>query len=313
MDLVGYLMNALSDEERRAVEAELERDPDLRADLARWRKMLVAPLDSDFDIEPPLGMANRTLERVAESRASLSVTTGTASGPTVRLVDVAVAVGILLVASFLLLPGISSLRGDQGRLQCANQMRQVSVAINTYKTLENNALPAPTESPPLNHAGVFAMLLHAKELLPEARILVCPTSDSAIVLVPKLADYLAEPAGSIAQQLQKRHMAGSYGYNLGYWEGAEFRGLKDVDGGTVLLADRPPRLEDGERPGNSPNHGRHGQNVLFADGHVSWLRDHHLGEDDLFTSQSGRVEAGIDRDDICIGVSEAYAWPDDAD
>ncbi len=48
---------------------------------------------------------------------------------------------------------------------------------------------------------------------------------------------------------------------------------------------------------NSINHDRRGQNVLFCDGHVEFLKTRHVGipQDDIFTLQNIEVYRGIER------------------
>ena len=48
---------------------------------------------------------------------------------------------------------------------------------------------------------------------------------------------------------------------------------------------------------NSINHNLRGQNVLFCDGHVEFLKTRHVGipQDDIFTLQNIEVYRGIER------------------
>jgi len=45
---------------------------------------------------------------------------------------------------------------------------------------------------------------------------------------------------------------------------------------------------------NSPNHNRHGQNVLFGDGRVEFLRTRYIGSDDIFTLQDTDIYNGCE-------------------
>jgi prepilin-type processing-associated H-X9-DG protein len=185
----------------------------------------------------------------------------------------------------------------------------VGVALRTYQDIERGALPGADPLGPLNHAGVFSLLLQAQGLLPEAKILICPSADSAIVLVPRLTEYLATPAGSLLRELQRRDMGGSYGYSLGFEEDGVYHAPSQESSWTPIVSDRPPRESDREADGNSPNHGGAGQNVLFADGHVSWLGEARLGMDGLFENAAGTSAAGQGQGDAVIGVSEAVPFP----
>ena len=47
---------------------------------------------------------------------------------------------------------------------------------------------------------------------------------------------------------------------------------------------------------NSPNHKRHGQNVLFDDGSVQFRKTRHIGilKDDIFTLQNTHIYRGVE-------------------
>src|SRR5262245_11531356 len=65
-NLVGYLLGALDGNTHRTVDDYLHADPDALRKLDRLRRAL-EPLEADRDeIEPPPGLALRTLARVAE-------------------------------------------------------------------------------------------------------------------------------------------------------------------------------------------------------------------------------------------------------
>lgn len=62
--LLGYLMNALEDDEISSVERELLRQPKLRTELATLQKEL-SPLDLLYEpVEPPRDLARRTCDRI---------------------------------------------------------------------------------------------------------------------------------------------------------------------------------------------------------------------------------------------------------
>ncbi len=309
-DLVGYLLDALSDDERRQVEAELARRPELALELARLRAILVPPMSTDELIEPPSDLAVRTIEAARDPVVVFGQqSSGWSHSNQWRIVDVALVALMLLVVGCLILPAIASMRGDESRLRCADNLRQIGIALDTYQTIEGGQLPVVEASGPMGHAGVFAMLLQARELVPDVRLLVCPMADSAVVYVPRLTEYLAEPADSILQKLQAREMAGSYGYSLGYVDDKGHHAQHPAGTYSPVVSDRPPRAGEPNVSTISPNHLSQGQNVLFADGHVRWLFDARLGNDDLFRNSRGEVGAGIGEGDICIGVSEAVPFP----
>ena len=103
-------------------------------------------------------------------------------------------------------------------------------------------------------------------------------------------------------------LARDYAYTLGYrTEAGNVRGLRrDDDGRLPLLADRPPLGPFGD----SPNHGSHGQNVLFIGGNVQWCTTRTVGVDldDIYLSQNGQIEAGVNRFDSVLAPSEANPY-----
>ena len=75
-DLLGYLLDALDEEERLQVERALEDDPTLREQLLELQRQ-IDPLEEELgDYEPPDGLAQITCERVArvaEETSSIDV------------------------------------------------------------------------------------------------------------------------------------------------------------------------------------------------------------------------------------------------
>lgn len=309
-DIPGYVFDALDPDEQRRLEERLEKDPELARQVeAMWR--IAAPLAADDCIEPPQGLAERTLlaistagERVQPQVARDWSTTRGA----VRPLDFIVAATLFGLAATLAIPAIMRLRGDQDRIVCADHLRTMGIALAMYAEQEGGQLPYVAPEGPLNNAGVFAVLLQARDLLPDRKQLVCPSGNSAVVLVPEVKEYLSQSHDSLDLDHLRRHMAGSFGYLLGYQEGEAYRGFTTRDDDSrPVMADRPPRPDEGSYE-NSPNHENRGQNVLFAGGHVRWLPQPVLAHDNLVRNANGVVGAGLSPDDSVIGVSEATPY-----
>jgi prepilin-type processing-associated H-X9-DG protein len=100
-----------------------------------------------------------------------------------------------------------------------------------------------------------------------------------------------------------------YAYSLGYQKNGTIHGLsrRALSFPVPIMADRPPFREGSaeNHPENSPNHGGGGQNVLFTDGHVSFLKGRAFNGDDIFLNQNNRVAAGLNPNDTVLGISEA--------
>src|SRR5207302_374431 len=117
------------------------------------------------------------------------------------------------------------------------------------------------------------------------------------------------------QPEQYRHIVhglwGCYAYSLGYRvseeDGVQYCGLRrGQDENRPIMADRPPFTETNVAdPGNSLNHARRGQNVLFIGGHVKFLSGHTIGTDDIYRNDNNEVGAGVNREDTVLGASWA--------
>jgi len=117
-------------------------------------------------------------------------------------------------------------------------------------------------------------------------------------------------------------MGGSYGYNLGYLLDGRYHSTDNLQRPTfALMADAPDSesVRGESVRGNSAvpaqlsslNHGRRGQNVLFEDGHVEFLKGCNAEgcPDNIFLNDRGQPTAGVHRDDAVIGPSHAHPLP----
>ena len=96
----------------------------------------------------------------------------------------------------------------------------------------------------------------------------------------------------------RRTMAGNHGYLMGYQSEDRYQRLANRDlTNTVLVADMPSL----NRPGrNSINHGSWGQNCLFGDGQVNFIRGDSVGEEAIFENDYGGVASGTTEYDSVI-------------
>jgi prepilin-type processing-associated H-X9-DG protein len=313
-DLVGYLLNALEPEEERRVEAHLEARPEARVRLEALRRAL-APLRADADeFEPPAGLAERTLARVAATaggelpHAPRPVNRAAASGrPAWRRADVLVAASVLIVAAGLGLSLLFRLREGHDVLACQNNLREFFIALKTYSEQHRGDFPdvAHAAQPPRNVAGLVVPILASEGELPRDANVRCPSCGAP-----------AAPAGTLEQVLKmsdeefgQECVRLGYAYSLGYRDqGGRYRGPRfdpeQPSAEIPLMSDRPPM---DLRVVNSPNHGGRGQNVLFMDGHVRFCthRAVGVGGDDIFVNRDNEVAAGLDELDAVLGRGTA--------
>jgi hypothetical protein len=97
-----------------------------------------------------------------------------------------------------------------------------------------------------------------------------------------------------------------YAYNVGHYSDGLHRVIPVAarySAQVPLLADQPPHENfHTVRPGNSPNHGGRGQNVLYTDLHVGWHNSRRIGprDADLFLNARNQLAPGVDHEDNAL-------------
>ena len=312
--LVGYVLDALDDAERRDVEAAIADDrhgESLRRDLERVRAA-VAPLACDRGLLPaPAGLASRTLAFVAASAAepragSLRLSpTPAETRPRARAwLDRALVAATALAACILVLPLVRQAVDDARERRRERNLERLSTALQGYAE-SHGIYPTPPGEGPLSRAGLYAPTLVAEERIvaDDGTVLVpgSPLARRGGFRVPSLAE-LEAAVGTPRFDDLVRDMGGDYGYTLGHRDSAGV--LRPNRNGRrfdhPLVADAPDHTD--ERSANDPRGIHH---VLFEDGHVARLQADALHRGDhLYRNHDGRVAAGIDPDDAVIGDSE---------
>ncbi|MBS0208508.1 MAG: hypothetical protein JSS27_06090 [Planctomycetes bacterium] len=303
--LIGYLLHSLKPEERQALETELRRNPDLRAELERLRQSMF-PEDRASQVEPPPGLAARTCSFVSDRVGPKPGQFGCSSQW--RVQDVAIAAGVLFVIGMLLFPAFARSRYHAQLRGCRHNLRELSQALLQFSDQHGGYFPEIPAEGKLAVAGIYAPKLIESGWLDERHI-HCPAmkrSSEASLKRPTLVDLNAA-SGQQLQKLQKL-VGGSYGYSLGYVsDGRYHRVLNRQRSSYALMADAPAQHAIDSTLTVSSWHECRGQNVLFEDGHVEWLTSCHVGDDGdhIFTNRLGVVGAGIGPDDAVIGASDA--------
>jgi hypothetical protein len=327
--LVRYLLGELDVAERRRLEAELQKSPELRRELEYLRECMPSPESPDPPLAaPPMGLAERTVDRVSDSVAGLpfdeeaelraSANRALAASyavepelglPNWSLADLTVAGGVFLAVSMLFLPALRQSRDMARRNDCANNLRQIGVLLEKYSENHDGYFPLVG---PTDNAGMFAVRIvsegyaNADEL---ARLLVCRSSPLASdIAAGRVVMRIPDMRQLSPTQLMEfcRGSAGSYAYAIGYYRNGEYHGLRNERSPQApVMADAPnTRLVDMQ----SPNHRGCGQNVLMEDGSVRYQRSCVRPErngDNIFLNADGRPAAAHDESDFVLIRSEA--------
>lgn len=318
--LLGYLLDALDDHERAAVERQLASDPAWRAELESLQTFFAAFADRSEPIAPPAGLAERTCDLVDECREAAR-DSSSVRRPTVAhavgsartrwgVADSIVMAGILLVASMLFFPAIANSRYAARIAACQNNLRQLGFALASYSDKAGAGyFPAVPSRGPRAFAGFYAPVLLDSGYLVEKKLLICPSSplagpESAFEF-PSI-DQIDQATPHQLRWIQ-RVAGGSYGYNLGVVVDGVHHAAKNLGRASfALMADAPPSTTTSDTV--LINHLGTGRNVLYEDGQVRFLPVKLIEQtwpDHPFMNREGLPEAGVDANDAVVGPSAA--------
>lgn len=278
--LLDYALGQLDDFDHEAAERELAEDPDLAARADRLSHAIHLLLDDGKTYAPPAGLASRTVAFVADRTARRPILDFVPARVPFRWTDVAVAAGVLMAGVLTLIPAVNAGRNQAAQAGCGFNLQQLGVSLANYASRHNH-YPDVCHKEHGDHVGSYALALRSEEFLRDPRTLHCPCSDGC-----RPVDH---------RQLDPTHI--DYAYNVGnrpHVQG-EVEPIRLSLSHTIpLLADQPPHDTRIVLPGNSPNHGFRGQNVLFSDLHVEWFPTRRVKLDrDLFLNDQDLPEPGI--------------------
>lgn len=231
------------------------------------------------------------------------------------LVELLVAIGILFVLLSIFIPYAMSRREANRRIACADNLRQISIALQNYSRDNGGAFPrviydavnkpngyvaftgADSDSAftpdskvqPNDVTACLWLLVRGKYALPN--VFICPSTDDVQDPITSIAGQ-AVPVNSRGNFRKMFNL--SYSFASPYTSVPGYRVNDDLPWAFALLADRNPGIiaPPVKSPplelakGNSLNHGRAGQNVLHPGGFVSFERTPYCGSggDNIYTA-----------------------------
>ena len=240
------------------------------------------------------------------------------------LIELMVAIGIIAILLAILLPAMERVRHKGYISACASNLRQIGQAVTMYANDNHGSLPRTryvpgatlvlgtgTASPdPFAAAGPTAndvtaplWLLARVQRLP-TNLFMCPYDD-----VNEFEADRAQPSAQSNFTDYKKNLGYSYanpyptaeaaerGYKLTSKSGSGFAIAADLNPGvnkTLNFSVFRPTLKSTASQmaqGNSENHEREGQNVLYLDGHVVYESTPFCGvdQDNIYTAH-GAIE-----------------------
>ena len=286
-DMLDYALRQLDGPAAEQANREVASDPELAVRLERLRQRIDWLLDDGETFEPPSGLAARTAALVAQQRhRRKSILEFVPVKVPFRWADLAVAAGIFIAGLLTLLPAVHRSKERMAQAGCGFNLQQLGIGLAQYAGT-HHYYPYANSDCPAAHAGTFAAMLRDAGLLNDLSALDCPCNGTcrAIDDCP-LPDHKALAALNLNDPgAYRKLLCWDYAYNVGYRRESGKPGPiahhAALSSAVPLLADQPSHVADQRiLPGNSPNHGGRGQNVLFSDLHVRWHNTRRLGPHD---------------------------------
>lgn len=340
-DLIAYLMDDLSPERRAEVEAKLATDVVWRWELERLRECMATSDESEScveppsgvvdeissvanDLEPPVDLVKKTCCFVEDSasgkfkvekqnrkkRAPFAPASCAAARRSWSLADVTVASGVALILAALILPAIQQSRGSARTEQCANNLRALGAASESYAKRHFGFLPTVMRGEP--SLVYLTKMVDAQILSPEEAFAIsaCPDSMAAqrrfasgsLSRLPTTLELSTAKGHELSDQVREANV--SFAFPVGYFnKRGEIQPLEFNPGAEQPLVSDAPTIGPTALVSNS--HGGCMQNVLSSAGCVKpyalcvlvredqRMRDIHLND-------AGKPAAGNSPDDVFL-------------
>lgn len=204
-DLIGYLLGALEPSEINQVENALAGDIALRERLAELEEKLGGMPDRFVEIDPPPGLAEKTLNTIGIVDSSIHADPSSIKSPLIEpankqgikftngfqqpeyeisgdrgswsMMDMVVGAAVCFVVAALLLPSIANSRFQSKLVVCQDNLRQIG--YNMASLAENHdgrfVISSDTDQ---WEASLFVRQMIDSELVSDTQTLICPSDPS---------------------------------------------------------------------------------------------------------------------------------------
>ena len=105
------------------------------------------------------------------------------------LVELLVVIAIIGLLASLILPAVQSARETAGRMQCANQMRQLAIATQNYHTAMN-AYPPGVDRNTSRHSSLYVFMLPFMENTGFYKQWIAPNADRDLLAATVLSELI---------------------------------------------------------------------------------------------------------------------------
>jgi hypothetical protein len=304
-EMIDYVLGQSEGPERSRLEQAIRDDAAHAARVERLRRALHRLVDDGIHFEHPPDLARRTVAFVAKNRRRPTFGELVPIRVPFRWADFAVAASIFLAGALTLLPAIQRSRERMSQAGCVFNLSQLGNSLAQYASL-HPILPYPPLHRSEASSGTFATILHDAGVLNDPALLDCPCNGPCIHLGTELVSFdQSEQIRRTDPARYQRMLSWDYAFNVGYRHASGHAGPLEFEHSSRIpvLADQPNH--DSElriREGNSLNHGGRGQNVLYGDGSVGWLRTRRVGphDPDLYLNNERQPRPGVHAQDSVL-------------
>jgi hypothetical protein len=314
-EMLDYALGQLDGPAREQFERELAADPRQAVRAERVTLAVHLLLDDGDPHDPPDGLVHRTVVYTAEAaERRRSILDFVPVAVPFRWADVAVAAGIFLAGLLTLLPAVQRSRERMSTAGCTYNLQQLGQALWMYGNSHRH-YPFGPEQNRSAPTGSFASMLQDEGYLSDPSVLDCPSNGPCAAHPPlPRFDEICDLQQTDPDRVRAT-LVGDYAYNVSYkHRSGRVEPIEAVHSPLIpLLADQPDHEAARRiRPGNSPNHGGRGQNVLFSDLHVNWhnTRQIHPIDDDMFLNEDQELAPGKHEGDavLCPSLVPFVGW-----